>query len=220
MKWFSAFFFIAASGLGWFYFCAEPLYNATWQHPADMLISLCALIAIPVGLSHACRFGISLLNAALWAAAAYFRSPLWSTPEALLASFVWLFCLLAALFSTFRPLTPLPSLPRSSLHRHPYFHGKIQLIFFQFAWFCGLGFAFSAMTPTHALFFIAAWTLVMMFLCQMWFWPIPASLGWLGHDERKNLYLHPKALWRRERMAWLLLFALIFAIILYTQYGQ
>ena len=215
MKWFSVLLYFLASILGWFFFCLDPIADAASAPLADTLLSIAAILLLPIGLIPAFRFGSVLFVSLIWVASAYFRHPVWSFEETLLTAVLWLVCLTAALFSTYRPLETKAPLKSQVIPSTLPFRGKTQLFLFQTAWLVGYTLTATAPSSSHATYFITAWTLIMLFLCQAFFWPIPASYGWLGHDERQLIYPSGTPRLRQEIHTWLFLGFLILAIIAY-----
>lgn len=213
MKWFFVLLYFLASILGWFYFCLDPIADPAASPLADILLSVAALLLLPIGLIPPFRFGVVLCVALVWAASAYFRHPLWSFGETLFTALLWLACLFAGLFSTLRPLETKKPLKSEVIPAARPTLGLAHLHLFMAAWFAGYGLTATAATPTHALYFISAWTLIMLFLCQSLFWPIPASYGWLGHDERKYLTLNGAPRLRQEILSWVYLVFLAIAVL-------
>lgn len=209
MKWFSVLLFVIASLCGCLYFCTVPLMRfGQLAHP-ELWIVLGGMLFIPLGRSAAFRFGASLVQGALWGACAALLCPAWNAPETVFSACVWLLCFAAAIFSIWRVPESVKTCHAAKSAQRRSFYGKKQLQLFTMAWGAGYFLFLEAISPLHALFFFMTWSLVMLFVAQMWFWPLAASHGWVGHDERRILYVEGKKRLYREIKVWIALLSMI-----------
>ena len=213
MKWFSVLLFATASLCGGFYFCTEPLMRFGLLAYPEFWIVIGGLLLILLGRSAAFRFGASLVQGALWGACAALLCPAWNVLETVFSACVWLLCFTAAVFSIWRVPESAKMCHEVKSAQKRAFCGRKQLQLFTMAWGGGYMLFFEAISPEHALFFFMAWTLVMLFMAQMWFWPLAASHGWIGHDERRSLYVEGKNRFYREIKVWFALLAVFAASV-------